>query len=101
MSIIPSPNRHPAGTDYVVQKPITVCGVALDRGAHLPSDSPIRENPRRLETLCRTRALVAQMKAAQPAQATEPPVPMSAREAKPVKESTRGNTKRLRTRGRA
>lgn len=41
--------------DYTMLKPLKVSGVALDRGDLLPTDSPLRQNPRRLESLCRNR----------------------------------------------
>lgn len=53
----PSPHRHPPGSEFVVLKQMRVDGVDLGVGAHLPADSPIRDNPRRLEALCRLRRL--------------------------------------------
>ena len=42
---------------YVAIKPLQVSGVRLNRGDYLPQDSPIRKDPRRLESLCRLRYL--------------------------------------------
>ncbi len=43
--------------DYVALRTVLIDGTQLAQGDHLPGDSPVRENPKRLEALCRLRTL--------------------------------------------
>lgn len=52
------PHLFDAGTVYTVLHAMTVHGVQLKAGDTLPADSPLRQDPTRLELLCRTRKLV-------------------------------------------
>ena len=52
------PHLFDAGTVYTVLRAMTVHGVQLKAGDTLPTDSPLRQDPTRLEVLCRTRQLV-------------------------------------------
>lgn len=52
------PHLFDAGTVYTVLRAMTVHGVQLKKGDTLPTDSPLRQDPTRLEVLCRTRQLV-------------------------------------------
>lgn len=52
------PHLFDAGTVYTVLRAMTVHGVQLKAGDTLPTDSPLRQDPTRLEVLCRTRKMV-------------------------------------------
>jgi len=52
------PHLFDAGTVYTVLRAMTVHGVQLKAGDTLPTDSPLRQDPTRLELLCRTRQMV-------------------------------------------
>lgn len=52
------PHLFDAGTVYTVLRAMTVHGVQLKAGDTLPTDSPLRQDPTRLEVLCRTRQMV-------------------------------------------
>ena len=68
-------HRHPVGADYVVIRPkVLIGGVHLRNGDHLPVDSPIRQQSRRLELLCRQRVLRPERGMVKPAQAPIPEV---------------------------
>lgn len=59
-----SPFRFPRETAYVALRSLLVAGQRLSPGDSLPADSPLRSQPRRLETLLRTRYLRAVVSAA-------------------------------------
>lgn len=72
---VSSPFRFPAGVDYVALRPILVGGVALNKGDHLPADSPLRALPHRLEILCRRRHLSPVMSVPEMAPVATPKTP--------------------------
>ncbi len=68
-------------SDYVILKEMLVNGMKLSHGDHLPSDSPLRDNPKRLETLCRLRMLAPISLVAEPAKvSTAKPTPQAKEE---------------------
>ncbi len=57
ISKVPLPESLAGDSDFIILQPMLVNGVSLSHGDHLPDDSPLRGNPKRLETLCRLRKM--------------------------------------------
>ena len=77
----------------------TVCGVDLQIGDLLPVDSPVRNNPARLDLLCRVRYMEVVAKSAFEKKAIINPVPppiatptKEAKDAKPAAKTTKGRS---------